>query len=204
MATGRGTYPCGIPPLLYSLAVSRAPARVLGAGGGCKGHSQSSGDREGVTDRTQWSARGHTGQRVAAGERGPRRGLGDRGGAVGQRPQGRATRRRGVWGTPCGLRELHRSRDRAGPGRGPRGQRLRLCCWRGQMMCTGGGPRGLLEPDVSGEAGRTTLLRLRGHLLPLSGADLHQVRKDGGAWPRGISEKGVPFLRAELKARRRT
>lgn len=94
----------------------------------------------GRRDRTQWSARGHTGQRVAAGERGPRRGLGDRGGAVGQRPQGRATRRRGVWGTPCGLRELHRSRDRAGPGRGPRGQRLRLCCWRGQMMCTGVGP----------------------------------------------------------------
>lgn len=41
--------------LLYSLTVYRAPTRALGAGDGRKGHSQSSGDREGVTDRTQWS-----------------------------------------------------------------------------------------------------------------------------------------------------
>lgn len=54
-------YPFGSPrvfidsSLLYSLTGYRAPTRVLGAADRRKWPSQSSGDREGVTDRTWWS-----------------------------------------------------------------------------------------------------------------------------------------------------
>lgn len=52
-----GSHMCSSTRPSFIHSVYRASTRVLGTGDRCKGHSQSSRDGEGVTERTQWSVR---------------------------------------------------------------------------------------------------------------------------------------------------